>query len=102
MFTYTDSMGGGVIPYTALDVDRLESFNVDTNMVAVAEDRVLIKAELDRQYNQMLAQEGPTRANAYRKDMNERLNTYSASEAFAARYGIRSPSRQPAMRRTRL
>ncbi|MGO8926773.1 MAG: hypothetical protein ACLQU3_07785 [Limisphaerales bacterium] len=92
VYTFTNALGGGLIPNPKLDPDTLESLNIDTNMIAVGEDRALVKAELDRQYNLMVAQVGATKADEYRRDMNQRLNSYAGQQAFAMQYGIARPT----------
>jgi hypothetical protein len=95
VYRITNGVGGGLIPYTQLDAKTFEDLHIDTNIIEVAEERSRIKAELDRQYNQMLAQEGAAKANEFRRTWNQRLTTYSAEAAFARRYGLKQASSAP-------
>ena len=88
VYRFTDAVGGGCIAYPKLGIETLAALNIDTNMIAVSEERAVIQAEILKQYKELLAREGAAAANAYRKEWNTRLGQYSARDAFNRRYGL--------------
>lgn len=96
VYTVPDSASGGCISYTNLSLDDFTRFGVDTNLIAVAQERAVVRSQADAYYRAIAAQQGAQAAAAFQADWQKWWQqqqkssplAYAPGAAFAARYGI--------------
>lgn len=96
IYLVPESTIGGCIYYTNLALDDFARFNIDTNCIAIAEERAIVRSKAEAYESSIMAQQGTAAAAAFRADWErwwkqQQRNSpyaYAPSMAFQARYGL--------------